>query len=100
MSETLEPDDLFRTYTRTVVETREVVEVTIENIGRIAARFAGQVDYAEDLPILILPSYDPAIKPWRIRIGQMLSYYKSGDELIPSYVNGFNHDGDWTEVSS
>ena len=78
----------FMRYERTVRETRDVAEVTAENIGQIAALVGGQVDYSTGEPVLIVPG---APNPWRVKVGWHVSL--NGDRLMNQ--NGFNRDGDW-----
>lgn len=83
------PPAPFVTYTRWVQVTRDIAEVTEQNIGQIAAVIGGQVDYSEGEPVLIVPG-EP--QPWRVKVGWTVSL--NGGRLMNQ--NGFNRDGDWS----
>ena len=83
----------FVTYTRTVEQTKSVATVTVENIGTIAARIGGTVDYSGDEPVLLDPHHPRG--PWRVKVGWQVSMMNGG--LMNQ--SGFNRDGDWARVT-
>ena len=87
-------DSPFVTYERWVHETKRVATVTPENIGAIAAMVRAQVDYSGGRPVLVV-DLEPA-NSRRIKVGTQVSLL--GDQLMNQ--NGFNRDGDWTEIQT
>ncbi|HET6868933.1 MAG TPA: hypothetical protein VFH80_23680 [Solirubrobacteraceae bacterium] len=87
------PPAPFVTYERTVRQTKEVAEVTPENIGQIAALIGGSVDYAGGEPVLVVPHVGGSA-PWRVEVGCMVSLL--GNRLLNE--NGFNRNGDWSRA--
>jgi len=84
----------FKTYERTVRQTKNVATVTADNIGQIAAIIKGHVDYSGDEPVLVVPSQS---RPWKVKVGWEVELYASDPPSIAN-ANGFNRDGDWHEA--
>lgn len=82
--------ELFKTFKRVKTERVDVATITEDNIHLIAKDIGGTVDYSGGEPVLL-----DANKPdFKWRLGWQVSLFAGGLKN----QNGFNRDGDWTEV--
>jgi hypothetical protein len=84
----------FVTYIRLVQETKQVAEVTAENVTQIAALIGGMVDYFDSEPVLVCPLVRGGIAPWRVKMGTVVGLVAGAP---PGLINlrSFNCDNDW-----
>lgn len=81
---------LFKTFKRVKTEWVDVATITEDNIHLIAKEIGGTVDYSGEEPVLL----DAKNNDFRWKLGWQVCLFNGG--LMNK--NGFNRDGDWTEV--
>jgi hypothetical protein len=97
--DSVDTPNFIRTYERTVVQRKQIVDLTVDNIAQVAQLLKATVDYTGEEPVLIIR--DNSKSPWKVPPGFSLEIFglDSGDLRVMN-ANGFNFKGDWSEVDN